>query len=483
MKISIENLGPLRHAEFELKPLTVFIGDNRQGKTQAIVTAATMLSSYGMQEYISHYLESNEPIPEIEKLYKDILNTSHAEINLAEFSSKYLLPYYANLGKLTPKCLSDILGYPVPVEKTAVTYTPSETERTEALSIIQRFEYRNFSSTAIIKYIKERDSPILHLYVDANQEITLPKPVIINILLEAVLILTTSNNILSLDPYLFPSERAGFSLLLREIQKLNILQPTTLQSEKNCQNLVLPYALTQYMTLVHQTLRTGSSKKRLKDAKKYPKIAKIQELSVLFTALTQDIISLSSPEPIFPRKIQIQVHDTVLDVQAASSGVKGLIGLSLYLQYLAKPGDFIVIDEPEQNLHPNQQAAFVEFLTLLVNNDIRVAITTHSPYIIEHLQNLILAYDLKGKKEIIGSLYFKREDSFIDKEKVGVYLFQNGTAENILKEDGEINWQTFCDTADTIVSINSLIYDQQEKQKCRRKTPEMSDPADEPKER
>src|SRR5919197_5895472 len=33
LKISVENLGPVREGEFELKPLTIFIGPNNSGKS------------------------------------------------------------------------------------------------------------------------------------------------------------------------------------------------------------------------------------------------------------------------------------------------------------------------------------------------------------------------------------------------------------------------------------------------------------------
>lgn len=481
MKISIENLGPLTHAEFDLKPLTVFIGDNRQGKTQALVVATTMLSDYGLYVYISHYLNNPDQIqqiPEIEQLNQDLITTSQAEINLVEFARKYLVSHYTNLGRLTPVSLANILGYTVPVEKTRMIITLPELEQEDILSRLLGVGIQNINPTAVPKAIKEQGDPVLHLYVDANQKLTLPKPAVINTLLGFIVGTLQRINLPSL--YHFPSERAGFTLLLTEIQKLNLNQ-TPPQPKEGSQNIILPFPLSQYVGLVHQTLITGSKQQRVDAAKTDPNLAKILELHTLFTTITQDTINLSSPEPEFPRKVQIQVHDTVLDVQAASSGVKGLIGLSLYLQYKAQPGDLIVIDEPEQNLHPNQQAAFVEFLALLVNNGIRVAITTHSPYIVEHLQNLILAHDLNDRSEIVDSLYLKREDSFISKENVGVYLFHNGTAENILMDDGEINWQTFCDTANIIGNISSLVYDKKYEESDRlKKTAEMSVAEEEP---
>jgi hypothetical protein len=69
-----------------------------------------------------------------------------------------------------------------------------------------------------------------------------------------------------------------------------------------------------------------------------------------------------------------------LELNVSSSMVKELTPLVLYLKYLANPGDLIVIDEPEMNLHPVAQVQIAEFLGMLVNAGLYVLITTHSPY-------------------------------------------------------------------------------------------------------
>jgi predicted ATPase len=38
-----------------------------------------------------------------------------------------------------------------------------------------------------------------------------------------------------------------------------------------------------------------------------------------------------------------------------SSTVKTLFSLVFYLQHLAKPGDYLMIDEPELSLHPDNR--------------------------------------------------------------------------------------------------------------------------------
>ena len=46
MKIKVSNLGPLQGpAEFDLKPLTIFIGPNNAGKTWLAYTLAGIFSS------------------------------------------------------------------------------------------------------------------------------------------------------------------------------------------------------------------------------------------------------------------------------------------------------------------------------------------------------------------------------------------------------------------------------------------------------
>ena len=78
-----------------------------------------------------------------------------------------------------------------------------------------------------------------------------------------------------------------------------------------------------------------------------------------------------------------------IDLYNASSSIRQLAPLLLYLRYRASKGDFIVIDEPEMNLHPESQAKLLEALSILVNLGVRILLTTHSPYVMAHLNNLV----------------------------------------------------------------------------------------------
>lgn len=134
--------------------------------------------------------------------------------------------------------------------------------------------------------------------------------------------------------------------------------------------------------------------------------------------------------------------------------VKELAILALFLRHNAVPKDFLVIDEPEMHLHPDAQVALAEFLAIMANTGLRIIITTHSPYIVDHLINLIKAAASKtNKDELKDKFRLKQSDAFIKKEDVSVYLFQNGTAKSILDEEGIVDWETFSEVSDRLSKL------------------------------
>ena len=85
------------------------------------------------------------------------------------------------------------------------------------------------------------------------------------------------------------------------------------------------------------------------------------------------------------------------DMQATASGIKqiGVIQLLLSNRKLKKDS-FLIIDEPEVNLHPDWQFKLAEILTLLVKElNISIYINTHSPMFIEAMEVFSEYYDLK----------------------------------------------------------------------------------------
>jgi len=148
-----------------------------------------------------------------------------------------------------------------------------------------------------------------------------------------------------------------------------------------------------------------------------------------------------------------------LNVSSSSSMVKSLSSLYLYLKYFAEEGDLLIIDEPEMNLHPEAQVKLIEFLSILANNGLRILITTHTPYIVDHVINLMEGYEKRNKEGIEQFFMLKDKRALISSKNVSVYLFDDdGVVKDILdRKERFIDWKTFSDISDYIENIYSEI--------------------------
>ncbi len=121
-----------------------------------------------------------------------------------------------------------------------------------------------------------------------------------------------------------------------------------------------------------------------------------------------------------------------LTMDESSSAVRSLLDIGFYLKHLAKPGDLLIVDEPELNLHPENQRRVARLFARLVNLGIKVFITTHSDYIIKEINTLImLNHDKPHLKRIAREQGYKSEE-FIRSEKIKVYIAE----ETLIKLDG-----------------------------------------------
>lgn len=123
--------------------------------------------------------------------------------------------------------------------------------------------------------------------------------------------------------------------------------------------------------------------------------------------------------------------DEPLPMYLASSSVNQLTLLYLYLKYWASEKDnFLMIDEPEVNLHPENQIKLINILIQFIQNETgnKVLITTHSSMLANAINNYIYLDVLKhgvNVKKIIEENKLKYVDSSISisQDKVGVYFF------------------------------------------------------------
>ena len=121
-----------------------------------------------------------------------------------------------------------------------------------------------------------------------------------------------------------------------------------------------------------------------------------------------------------------------LPLMNSSSMVSELAPVVLYLRHVVRPGDVLIIEEPEAHLHPGMQVEFIRQLAAAVRSGIRVILTTHSEWVLEELANLVRLSELpEEQREGVGGA-----DVALNPDEVGVWLFRQDDASegSVVKE-------------------------------------------------
>jgi len=155
---------------------------------------------------------------------------------------------------------------------------------------------------------------------------------------------------------------------------------------------------------------------------------------------------------------------TLLTMEASASLVGSLAALVLYVRHEAAPGDFLIIDEPEMNAHPEAILGIAEVLAILSNAGVNVVVTTHSPYFVDHLENLMEGSSLNGAKRtrIRKKLRLQDDRALLSPEKLGVYAFEEKKDQVVVRDvlDRDlcgIDWTTFSAVSDRVQNLQADI--------------------------
>lgn len=107
-----------------------------------------------------------------------------------------------------------------------------------------------------------------------------------------------------------------------------------------------------------------------------------------------------------------------LRMSHASAMISELTPLVLFLRRIIKPGDLLIIEEPESHLHPGAQTKIAQTLARLVRAGVRVIITTHSDWLLQQIGNLIREGELRKQGEPTNE-----SADYLAKEEVGAWWF------------------------------------------------------------
>ena len=144
----------------------------------------------------------------------------------------------------------------------------------------------------------------------------------------------------------------------------------------------------------------------------------------------------------------------------SSSTTNQLAPLYLFFKYWGHPSmqDMLIIDEPEENLHPENQVKFLEMMFKFVSKGNKALITSHSPLLTKLLNSHIAYNELseENKKTITNETGFESYD-FISKDNVKVCFFNGDEILSYPVTEYGTMFKDFLSVEDTVNNQYKLI--------------------------
>jgi predicted ATPase len=358
IQIAVENFGPIEKAEIDLRPLTVFVGESNTGKTYL---AALIYALHPCFEGSAKWLQpQDEPNLKLGEVFSELLEEC---FNLK--SASELKRFTNNL-----------------CEKLRVSLKVHDDSKS-ALEMDWTFDSKHVGSAEIRTVSNEKleikKTEILWLWNRKNQEI----PVV----------------------YYIPATRRGIMLTYETFANLLVADKSNFSFERIGISKWISDFLEQ---IIHYDEHRTSSDEMLN-------IAKALENEVIHGKIEVNRPAKAAYPEIF---YQPQNTKEKLQISHTSSMVSELAPLVLFLRGIVKPGDTLIIEEPEAHLHPRAQTQIAITLARLVRAGVRVIITTHSDWLLQQIGNLIREGELNKQEEDTTEL-----PHWLLKEEVGAWWF------------------------------------------------------------
>ena len=132
-------------------------------------------------------------------------------------------------------------------------------------------------------------------------------------------------------------------------------------------------------------------------------------------------------------------EERYVKINFASSGQQEAVWiLNVVFYYLLNnKKTFFIIEEPESHLFPNEQKLMTEFISLAKNGGNKVLLTTHSPYILGTINNMLYANRISKKVNKSKVAKIMNRLKWLQFEKLSAYYVESGVIRSCLDKEFE----------------------------------------------
>lgn len=408
MKLQIKELGAIKEGTINLsKKLNVFCGPNGTGKTYMA------FAIYGLLKNQIH-IGSNEEL--VKKLIDD-KNISYP------IDFRALIGYRKDLISNFKEDFDSLFGVGEELAKqffgdTLLDFKETDEEFETTLTECS-FESLLSIRKTNIKFVKESNSKELHIELlektISNEEVRT-----LNFFLNSAILSLLATYPIS-STYILPVERNSIFTFSKElsISKQEAVDHFHAMTSKNKTDRfdLLFKKTTRYPLAIKDGLMIADD---LAETKK--------TTSDFFDFATEIENELLHGKVLITNDGEIQfkpdkAQKRLLPIHMTASIVKSLASLVIYLKHLAKSNDLIIIDEPEINLHPDNQIILTRLFARLINKGFRLLISTHSDYVVREINNLIMLSSDKKEIQELKETFNYKEEEIISKDDIEVHFF------------------------------------------------------------
>ena len=412
MIIKVQKFGAIKNAEIDLsKKLSVFCGPNGTGKTYLAYLIYALTSQYNRN--IGNSLSTDK--------IKELFENNETNITI---DSKVLLEYKSGIFRSVKDNLWNIFA--LSENKSEKYFKDTEiiclTTDNDFLDIINKIEIDEPVKLFGFEFNILKKSNSLDINIKLSDKI-IKNSDFKNFV--DLLLLSSIYSILSFYPItsstIFPVERNSIYTFSDELSINNNERFELIKELSAGKKDINPIELffkrtTRYPQPIRDGLRVAED------------LENIQKNNSIFFDFAEEI-----ENELLKGKVGITSEGNVefasekaprikLSFHQSSSIVKTLSSLVIYLKHLSSYNDLLIIDEPELNLHPDNQVKLTRIFARLINKGLRLVISTHSDYIIREINNLIMFSNVDAKEDF-SSIYNYNKGEYINLNDVSAYFF------------------------------------------------------------
>lgn len=439
LAIGVKDFGPISSGIIDLKPCTILLGPNNAGKSYFAMLLHTLLEFFktSINEFVAMSWQSKQRYGiDNESLWKEFPEVKK-KINGLKIGDKYEIPV-AFIEKIWHRVLDDIFQDLFAQE--LVRYYACE------LSDLVRIDGPGFtfemdfgSSPLILKlkknnlkikqypafdfkiYVKKTDKSGLSFGLGDNEtEIGVTNAVLKKDDLDYRafsspfidhIIQRCENDLrkkTAVQSYYLPASRTGILLLYKALLSDMVKKAPHAGTDK--------FDIPKFSGVISGLV---SFLIELSDKKKGPLFdltEKFEKELIKGQIIVKSVNEFAIPE------IKFLFKNKEIPLHRSSSTVSELAPLFLYLKYSVKPGDLLIIEEPEAHLHPKNIRILTKFVVRLIRSGVKLFITTHSDFLIDQLSTFIQLSIIKNSKKM-EELDFDKQD-YLKVDETGVYVFR-----------------------------------------------------------